>query len=132
MNAAVRAWIDKAEGDFRVATRELAVADEAAYDAVCFHAQQCVEKLLKAVIVLRDLDPPHTHNLLELADLVRPLHPGFNIDSKDLRYLTRGGVAFRYPGESATAAHSSTALSICTRLRETLLKVIEDQPGRYL
>ncbi|MDO8632400.1 MAG: HEPN domain-containing protein, partial [Phycisphaerales bacterium] len=109
-----------------VGAHELARADETAYDAVCFHAQQCVEKLLKAVLVLRNVDPPYTHNLLELAELVRPLHPEIKLDPKDLRYLTRGGVAFRYPGESATAAHAAKAMEICTRLREALLELLRD------
>jgi HEPN domain-containing protein len=49
MNEVVEEWIAKAEGDFRTASRELVVVDRPNYDAVCFHAQQCIEKLMKAV-----------------------------------------------------------------------------------
>lgn len=38
MNEVVREWIDKAEGDFRTASREMAVTEQPNYDAVCFHA----------------------------------------------------------------------------------------------
>ena len=41
-------WIDKAEGDFATMMREMQVQDYPNYDAVCFHAQQCAEKYLKA------------------------------------------------------------------------------------
>ena len=41
-------WIQKAEGDRGTARREFAVEDTPNYDAVCFHAQQCAEKYLKA------------------------------------------------------------------------------------
>ena len=42
MNEIVKEWIDKAEADFATAERELAARDRENYDAVCFHAQQCI------------------------------------------------------------------------------------------
>ena len=53
MSSIVREWIERAESDFRVASRESAVAVDPSYDAVCFHAQQCIEKLMKAVLLDR-------------------------------------------------------------------------------
>ena len=41
-------WVAKAEGDFAVMEREARVRKKPNYDAVCFHAQQCAEKYLKA------------------------------------------------------------------------------------
>ena len=40
-------WSQKAEGDYTVAAT-LWQAESAVYDAICFHAQQCIEKYLKA------------------------------------------------------------------------------------
>jgi HEPN domain-containing protein len=40
--------VTKAEGDFLTAGRELRARKSPNYDAVCFHAQQCAEKYLKA------------------------------------------------------------------------------------
>jgi HEPN domain-containing protein len=48
MKPLTREWIDKAEGDFATARREIRIRKAPNYDAVCFHAQQCVEKYLKA------------------------------------------------------------------------------------
>jgi hypothetical protein len=48
MNQLTIEWVDKAEGDFSTALREFRVRKSPNYDAVCFHAQQCVEKYLKA------------------------------------------------------------------------------------
>ena len=45
---------------------ELAAARQPKHDAVCFHAQQCVEKLMKALLIHLGLDPPRTHNLMLL------------------------------------------------------------------
>ena len=40
--------VEKAEGDFATAEREMNISVHANYDAVSFHAQQCAEKYLKA------------------------------------------------------------------------------------
>jgi HEPN domain-containing protein len=51
MSAIVDEWIAKAEGDYATAQRELNAADAPNYDAVCFHAEQTVEKLMKALLI---------------------------------------------------------------------------------
>lgn len=123
MSDALREWVAKADGDFQAAN-ELATSRQANHDAICFHAQQCIEKLLKAVLVQHGVTPPHTHDLLKLDQLVRSAQSVWKCERKDLRFLTRGSVAFRYPGESATVAHSAAALSICTRLRDALKELL--------
>ena len=56
-------WIDKAEADFSTATRENRVRKAPNYDAVCFHAQQCIEKYLKAILVRHRKAFSKTHDL---------------------------------------------------------------------
>ena len=46
----VAEWIEKAEEDFRVATTLCRLRKNPVHNAVCFHAQQCVEKYLKAIL----------------------------------------------------------------------------------
>jgi HEPN domain-containing protein len=53
MNDLVREWVEKAEGDFHSAERELRARKAPNYDAACFHPQQCAEKYLKAFLVHR-------------------------------------------------------------------------------
>jgi len=55
-----------------------------------FTAQQVVEKLLKALIVLADRRPPRTHELTDLASLV-----GLSLDPR-LAALQEFGVEARY------------------------------------
>jgi HEPN domain-containing protein len=55
-------WITKAEGDFATAQRELKAIDHPNYDAVCFHAQQCAEKYLKAFLQEANIAFPKTHD----------------------------------------------------------------------
>src|SRR5437764_645033 len=48
MKRLTRLWIKKADGDFQIVQRELRARKLPNYDAACFHAQQCIEKYLKA------------------------------------------------------------------------------------
>ena len=47
MLAITEEWIEKAEEDWNVAQFTLAATHLHAYNAICFHAQQCAEKHLK-------------------------------------------------------------------------------------
>ena len=123
MNDEVREWTLKAEGDFLAAT-QLRDGRFPNHDAVCFHAQQCIEKLMKAILVAHGITPPRTHELSKLEKQLRSVRPEPFCDRKELRFLSRCSVAFRYPGESATAAHASAAMSVCTRVREVLLAIL--------
>jgi HEPN domain-containing protein len=113
MNETVKEWIAKAHGDYRTASRELAATLEPNYDAVCFHAQQCLEKMFKAVLLHHGQVPPRTHDLVFLHALVRQVRPEAVCDDDDLRFLTRAAVEFRYPGESADLAEASESFRIC-------------------
>lgn len=99
MNDLVREWISKAEGDFGTAGRELAAA-EGNPDAVCYHAQQCIEKLLKAGLLACGCLPPKVHDLVRLDALLREARPLWDADDEDLDRLSQAAVIFRYPGET--------------------------------
>jgi HEPN domain-containing protein len=95
MNGTVREWVTKAEGDFATAGRELQAANLPNYDAVCFHAQQCVEKLMKALLIHLGVTPPKTHDLSALDALLTQHLTGWSWPAQDLRFLTRASVDFR-------------------------------------
>lgn len=65
-------WIAKAEGDFATARRELAATNLPNYDAVCFHAQQCAEKYLKAFLQESGIAFPKIHDLAALLTSALP------------------------------------------------------------
>ena len=121
MNDVIREWLAKAEGDFRTAQRELAVVEAPNLDAVCFHAQQCIEKLMKALLIARGELPPKTHDLVVLADTIFRDNPNWQWPEDELRFLSHAAVAFRYPGESAEPADATEAVEIAARLRTALL-----------
>lgn len=40
-------------------------------EIICYHCEQAAEKLLKAVLVAVDVEPPKTHDLIQLCKNVR-------------------------------------------------------------
>ncbi|MEW6657544.1 MAG: HEPN domain-containing protein [Thermodesulfobacteriota bacterium] len=125
MNATVKEWLEKAEKDYATARRELAAQEDPNYDAVCFHAQQCIEKFLKALLIQRNVLPGKTHDLAYLVQLLAPVCPEWSWPMEDLRFLTRAAVAFRYPGEAADREDAAQAFDLATRLREKLRSLLK-------
>lgn len=101
MNELTAEWVEKAEGDYATAGRELRARKSPNYDAVCFHAQQAAEKYLKAYLQEREAVFPRIHNLIQLLELCLPLDVSFEFQRNLLIRLDRYSVRFRYPGESA-------------------------------
>ena len=66
---------------------------------MCFHCQQYVEKLLKALLTKNNIESPKTHDLRRLIQLALPFRPELSllIDLSD--ELTIHGVETRYPCE---------------------------------
>jgi HEPN domain-containing protein len=124
MSDTVSAWVARAESDFRVASREHAVTVAPSYEAVCFHTQQCIEKLMKAVLIDRGLSPPRTHDLLALAGMISTAVPNWTWPSLELATLTSAAVGFRYPGDPVEREDADAMLDICTRLRLSLLTLL--------
>jgi len=125
MNEVVQEWIDKAEGDYLTATRE-AEAGPPNYDAVCFHAQQCIEKLFKALLTAKGKTPPKTHDLTLLDSLLSSICPEWHWPIEQLRLLSTAAVIFRYPGESAGPQEAEAALVACKAMRSHLLELLSE------
>ena len=101
MNALAVEWLEKAEGDYATAGRELCARRRPNYDAACFHAQQTAEKYFKAFLQEHRVAFPKTHSLIELLELCLPLDASFELQRDLLVRLDRYAVRYRYPGESA-------------------------------
>lgn len=117
MSSLANDWIDKAEGDLRTAQREFDAQDRPNYDAVSFHAQQCAEKYLKALLVEKGKPFPRTHDLEALLELVLARCPELAPLREELRSLTDQAVEVRYPGASAECGDAEGALETAKRVR---------------
>jgi HEPN domain-containing protein len=110
-------WVEKAENDWFSLNREIRVRKNPNYDAVCFFAQQCVEKYIKARLVEADMYFKKTHDLGYLLELTARIEPLWAAYDKELRLLSDYGVEFRYPGASADLEIAKNARSVCKSFR---------------
>lgn len=108
----VRGWLRKAASDGVALDAALAAG---AFDAACFHAQQAVEKYLKAVLIFMEVEFPFTHNLVRLVELVAGHDPSFRSLLPTVEPLTPYAVEARYDldfwptSETAQDARSAVA-----------------------
>jgi HEPN domain-containing protein len=65
-------------------------------DVIGFHAQQAVEKMLKAVLASAAVRYRRTHDLLELFDTLRENNISYPPELEEVRRLTPFAAAFRY------------------------------------
>jgi HEPN domain-containing protein len=92
-------WLSKAEGDLNVARREASLpAMTQNRDAIAFHCQQAIEKLMKGILVSRGIEPPHIHDLAELARRLESAGVQWSWPMTEIRLVTMGAVHSRYPG----------------------------------
>jgi HEPN domain-containing protein len=93
----LRNWLFRANEDISVANRLASYNLEYYTSTICFHAQQAVEKFLKAFLIFHDIDFPKTHDLdFLLLECKKIDLASFEID---LKSLTDFGVSIRYPDD---------------------------------
>jgi HEPN domain-containing protein len=92
---ASRTLTRKATGD-AAAARELATNPDIPDEIIGFHAQQAVEKWLKAVIAGRGERFEHTHDLARLLNLATVQSAPLPVDADLLIELTQYSVPLRY------------------------------------
>jgi len=121
-------WVEKAEGDRAVARREMATA-EPVYHVVCFLAQQCAEKYLKALLEERCIPFTKTHDLILLHDLSSGLLP--ELDQWRERMATFGpfGIAVRYPFTHAERQEAKDSMAVAEAVRAAVRKKLGLREG---
>ena len=132
MNHLTLEWIKKAEGDYDAIKLHRQV-ESPNFDIICFHAQQCIEKYLKAWLQEADIRFSKTHDLESLLDLIVPTISAWNAWSVDFSTISDHAVDFRYPGKSATAQDAQCAVQICDKVRQAVrseLKLPKNQSER--
>jgi HEPN domain-containing protein len=107
--------------DYRTAEREIRVRKAPSYDVICFHAQQCAEKYLKAVLVQSQIPFRPIHDLEVLLGLVIPVGPDLDAIRDRFLILNDYAVEFRYPGESATKEEAQVAVG-AMRITRALIR----------
>jgi HEPN domain-containing protein len=119
----VREWLAKGENDLKNAAHTLTLGASCPTDTVCFHAQQCVEKHLKALLVLRAVPFPKTHDIGVLLALIpSKIRPKLDKNTRDR--LTAYAVVMRYPGAGSdiSLAQARKAVAVARRVRKEVRK----------
>ncbi len=116
--------VRKAETDYLMMKAAQQISAPDMEDQVCFHAQQCVEKYLKAWLQEANLRVPRTHNLNALLRLIVPTHPEWRAWRTDFEKFTPHAVDVRYE-IFLTAADATHAVRVCTEVRAAIRTVLQ-------
>lgn len=108
-----KAWYGRAHEDLEIARL---LHEESAYDgAVCFHAHQAVEKILKGVFYLHGKTPERTHFTETLADGLTRYEPRLKAHRRALRELDAIYVPSRYPKQGVPSLNGEDASACLAR-----------------
>jgi HEPN domain-containing protein len=117
------AWVARAEEDFALARTALRRKQPLASGA-CFHAQQCAEKYLKALLISKSADFPKTHDLLMLNNLCSTNGILLEIDPRHLNTLADYAVRTGYPGNDPTREDAKEAIELAKLVRNFARKFL--------
>lgn len=112
------AWAQKAEED-EFAGNEILDGRRFAAPA-CFHFQQMVEKLFKALLIFWGEQFPKIHDLVVLAAMIEKKAPGIKEYKEDIELLNRYYVETRYPGD-----YPEFTLEECEQAKEASFRIKE-------
>lgn len=94
----ILSWLQRARSDLQLGRVALQVKGVMPED-VCFHAQQCAEKSLKALLLQKGINFPKTHAVEVLLDLLKAQGISLPKNVDDAFELSEYAVQTRYPGE---------------------------------
>ena len=117
----VRGWVDKAENDLANASLVLRSGRNGPMDTVAFHAQQCAEKYLKALLSFRGIDFPKIHDV-ELLLVLAEMTDEAVLSVDEQRLLTAYATVTRCPGdyEPVTVTEARRAVTLARRVRASV------------
>lgn len=127
--AFARRWLSKARTDLALAILVLEKRPEMEPWAAAFHAQQAAEKAIKALLIARWIEPPRTHNLRVIAELL-PDEVGVGASTQSLASISEFSSDVRYTGPFEQA-HEPTwqEAEAAVAIARAVLAAVADQIG---
>lgn len=101
MNNHVNEWLRQADEELRTAQY---LAGGNFYRSACYHAEQAIEKFLKAHLIAKGWDLEKTHSIRRLLVIAEDNRLKFDLEESDIVFMDsiyRG----RYPGEAGLLPH---------------------------
>jgi HEPN domain-containing protein len=126
--AETKSWLDRAKTDLRAADHD-ATADPPITADIAFHAQQTVEKSLKAFLSWNDEPYRKTHNLVELGEQCAALDSSLEPLLRRATVLTEYAWKYRYPGEAQEPdiVEAAAATALARDVFEAVLERIPEE-----
>ena len=115
--------IEEAWRSLRLADRDIQAFDalkanpQVHISMICFHAQQAVEKSLKAVLFSRRIEFKRVHDLVKLARLLSERGIVLPVPEGQLRHLNPFAVTFRYDDIEIELTSLSNVVSVVADVR---------------
>ena len=129
MKEILKRWIMYADNDLKVAQHEIKNED-CVVNAVCFHAQQCVEKYLKAFLIFHDKPIVKTHDIALLLKQCIEIDPDFKkLEEMGVQELTVYSVQSRYPDffYEITIEDAKEAIRIAQKVKRFVRKKLREK-----
>jgi HEPN domain-containing protein len=113
----VRECLLKASKDKLSAQRELMFSDPV-LESACFHAQQAVEKMLKAYCIYYKITPPRTHDISSILQALSAKDPNIAEQLEQADELSDYAVDIRYPESPShiTLEDANEAISVMKKV----------------
>ena len=125
MNPLTLEWVRTAEADWKGLKMAQQASEPDLNNPICFDAQQCIEKYLKAWLQEANIPVPRTHDLNQLLALIVPSQPKWDAWQIAFSVLEPYAVDARYPGYLRTAAQVEHAIRICSEVRREVRAVLQ-------
>jgi HEPN domain-containing protein len=126
--AETREWLERARADLDACDALIAVGLP---PEALFHAQQCAEKAIKAVLTWHQVSFKKTHDLDELKQMCLPLAEDAAAHLTGIERLSQYAWRFRYPGApySPERPEAEEARHAAGRLLDAVAARLESQFG---
>lgn len=123
-------WLSKAHIDLRAADHD-GTADPPITADMVFHAQQVVEKTLKAFLCWHDVPFRKTHNLVELGEQCVGIDGSLEPLLRKAAFLTEYAWKFRYPGEAEEPeiAEADEAVALARAVFQAVIERLPEEVG---
>jgi HEPN domain-containing protein len=118
-----KSWVERAEEDYLLALSAIRRKSPLTCGAT-FHAQQCIEKYIKALLASRQVLFPRTHDLAALGTLCRQNGIILPVSDNDLELLSAFAVEAHYPGTLPSQEEAKEALQVARTLRRFVKKLL--------
>ena len=118
-------WLDLAEMDLGAAEYLLGMRP-VPVEIICYHCEQAAENMLKGTLAQFGMEPPKTHDLIQLCKLCMERDPQFEQLADACVELTPYGVQVRYPSHmELDESDMNCALRECRKIREFVLQRLD-------